>query len=80
MKKNFNKILDHTIKSPIISGQGVYLFTKDKKEYLDSTGRYDRLYFLGGVINMFREKLLTKKIEHIDYKTLKDENRENLKK
>ena len=56
-EKNFNKILDHTIKSPIISGQGVYLFTKDKKKYLDSTGGMTGSISLGGVINMFREKL-----------------------
>ena len=31
MRKNFNNTLDYIIKSPIISGKGVYLFTKDKK-------------------------------------------------
>ena len=81
MKKNFNKILDHTIKSPIISGQGVYLFTKDKKKYLDSTGGMTGSISLGWGNKDVQKEIIKqlKKIEHIDYKTLKDENREKLK-
>ena len=82
MRKNFNNTLDHIIKSPIISGQGVYLFTKDKKKYLDSTGGMTGSISLGWGNKYVQKEIIKqlKKIEHIDYKTLKDENREKLKK
>ena len=30
---------DHLISSPIVKGDGIYLYTKNKKKYFDSTGR-----------------------------------------
>ena len=29
---------DHLISSPIVRGDGIYLYTKNKKKYFDSTG------------------------------------------
>ena len=82
MRKNLNNTLDYIIKSPIISGQGVYLFTKDKKKYLDFTGGMTGSISLGWGNKYVQKEIIKqlKKIEHIDYKTLKDENREKLKK
>ena len=69
MKKNFNKILDHTIKSPIISGQGVYLFTKDKKKYLDSTGGMTGSISLGWG-NKHVQREIIKQLTEIMFKIL----------
>ena len=81
MKKIPSSLIDYSIKSPIIYGKGVYLFTKDKKKYLDSTGGTTGSISLGWGNKSIEDKLISqlKKIAHIDYKSLKDDNRDILK-
>ena len=73
---------DHLISSPIVRGDGIYLYTKDKKKYFDSTGGLTGTITLGWgnkkIENAISSQL--KKIAHIDYKSLKDENRDFLRK
>ena len=73
--------MDYAINSPIISGKGVYLFTKDKKKYLDSTGGMTGSISLGWGNKIIQKEIIKqlKKIAHIDYKSFKDENRTKLK-
>ena len=81
MKKKFSELMNYAINSPIISGKGVYLFTKDKKKYLDSTGGMTGSISLGWGNKLIQNEIIKqlKKIAHIDYKSFKDENRTKLK-
>lgn len=81
MKKFSSVLIEYPIKSPIIFGKGVYLHTKDKKKYLDSTGGMTGSISLGWGEKFIQNKIIKqlKKIAHIDYKSLKDENRDKLR-
>ena len=74
--RNFDPILNETIKY----GRGVYLYTKNKKKYLDATAGLTGVAILGwGNKNIERSIVKQlKKIGHIDYKYFLDENREKL--
>ena len=73
---------DLLIKSPIVKGKGIYLYTKDKKKYFDSTGGITGTVTLGWdnkqIQNSIKKQL--DNIAHIDFKSLKDVNRDKLRK
>ena len=73
---------DLLIKSPIVKGKGLYLYTKNKKKYFDSTGGITGTVTLGWdnkqIHNSIKKQL--DNIAHIDFKSLKDTNRDRLKK
>ena len=76
--RNFDLLIDEAI----VKGSGIYLYTKNKKKYIDSTSGITGSNILGwgnkqiekGIVNQL------KKIPFIDYKYFKDENREKLAK
>ena len=74
--------MDYAIQSPISYGKGVYLYTKNKKKYLDSTGGMTGSISLGWDNKFIQNDIIKqlKKIAHIDYKSYKDENINKLKK
>ena len=74
--------MDYAIQSPISYGKGVYLYTKNKKKYLDSTGGMTGSISLGWDNKFIQNEIIKqlKKIAHIDYKSFKDENINKLKK
>ena len=76
--RNFDLYLNESI----VRGDGVYLYTKSKKKYLDSTSGLTGTTILGS--NVFEiQKAINKqlkKIPYIDYKYFIDENREKLSK
>ena len=63
---------DLLIKSPIVKGKGLYLYTKDKKKYFDSTGGITGTVTLGWdnkqIHNSIKKQL--DNIAHIDFKSL----------
>ena len=77
---NNNNYQKYLLESPIIRGKGVYLFTKNKKKYFDSTGGMTGSITLGWgnkkIENSIYKQL--KNIANIDYKSFKDQNREIL--
>ena len=85
MKKN-NKYLLRSFGDQfneiIKSGDGVYLFTKKNKKYLDSTAGQTGTSILGWNNKLINNAMIRqiKKISHIDYKYFVDENREKLAK
>ncbi len=73
---------NYLLNSPIIKGEGVYLFTKNKKKYFDGTGGLTGTITLGWGNKKIENAIFNqlKKIAHIDFKSLKDENRDVLRK
>lgn len=63
-------------------GNGVHLFTKQNKKYLDSTAGQTGTSILGWNNKLVNQAMIDqiKKISHIDYKYFVDENREKLAK
>ena len=61
-------------------GNGVSLFTKNNKRYLDSTAGQTGTSILGWNNKLINKSMINqiKKISHIDYKYFIDENREKL--
>lgn len=61
-------------------GEGLYLYTKDGRKLLDTTGGFTSHAILGWsnkrIIEAMKKQL--KKITHIDYKAYSDENRDRL--
>ena len=68
--------MDYAIQSPISYGKGVYLYTKNKKKYLDSTGGMTGSISLGWDNKFIQNEIIKqlKKIAHIDYKSFKTES------
>ena len=81
MKKNYKNLMDYVLSSPIAFGKGVFLYTKNKQKYIDSTAGMTGSISLGWGNKIIEKNIIKqlKKIAHIDYKSFKDENRELLK-
>ena len=82
-KKNFLlRNFDLYLNESIVKGDGVYLYTKSKKKYLDSTSGLTGTAILGSNVNSIQKAITKqlKKIPYIDYKYFIDENREKLSK
>ncbi|MBU1122814.1 MAG: aminotransferase class III-fold pyridoxal phosphate-dependent enzyme [Candidatus Omnitrophica bacterium] len=79
-----NKLLRTFLNEPIPTyidrGEGIYLYTKDGKKLLDTTGGFTSHAILGWsnkrIIEAMKRQL--DKITHIDYKVYSDENRDKL--
>ena len=76
--RNFDLLIDEAI----VRGKGIYLFTKNKKKYIDSTSGITGSNILGWGNNQIENDIIhqLKKIPFIDYKYFNDENREKLSK
>ena len=80
MGKTLNTFLNNIPKEKILFGKGQYLFTQNKKKYLDFTGGGTSNCVLG-FNNDFVTKNIKKqldKISNIDYKLWIDQNRQTL--
>lgn len=76
--RNFDLYLNEFI----VKGSGVYLYTKNKKKYLDLTSGLTGTAILGSSVSEVQKAINNqlKKIPYIDYKYFIDENREKLSK
>ena len=76
--RNFDLYLNESIEK----GDGVFLYTKNKKKYLDSTSGLTGTAILGSNVHKIQKAInkQLKKIPYIDYKYFIDENREKLSK
>ena len=78
--KLLRTFLNEPIPPYIERGEGVYLYTKDGKKLLDTTGGFTSHAILGWsnkrIIEAMKKQL--DKITHIDYKVYSDENRDKL--
>ena len=81
MKNNYKNLMDYILPSPINFGKGIFLYTKNKKKYIDATAGMTGSISLGWGNSKIEGKIIKqlKKIAHIDYKSFKDENRDLLK-
>ena len=81
-KKNLIRNFDLLLDEAIVKGHGIYLFTKNKKKYIDSTSGITGANILGWGNKEIESQMIRqlKKIPFIDYKYFVDENRERLAK